>query len=301
MSRRFSDYDFHLRFSISGFEFMNRLTRLLNSAYQVFRLAFHEFILDDGINLAAGLSFFAILSLIPLVLIVISFLGHLLGKSDLMFEQITVWVQNTLPAVQPEFIFFLRSLVDKKLTSGWIGIGFLFFVASLLFTNIEHILDKILKSSRKRNFWHSRVLSIGLILVTGVFLFVPYFLKAVADRLPVVDPSLEFFGVFQGNALYFFVHGLVFTLMLRFVPNESMRLRHILQGGLWFALFTVVARNIFRWYMGLALERYSFIYGSLTVLVLLILWIYYLSLLFVFCGELVSALQKLFPPEAPSE
>lgn len=280
---------------------MNFIYNFLNRVYQVLRLALREFILDDGINLAAGLSFFAILSLIPLVLIVISLLGHFLGKSDLLFEQISVWVLNTLPSVQPEFIEFLRSLVDKKLTSGWIGIAFLFFVASLLFTNIEHILDKILKSSRKRNFWHSRALSIGLILVTGLFFFVPYFLKMLMDQLPTNEPVIEFFGVFQGNLIYFIVHGLVFILLLRFVPNESMRMRNIFQGGLLFAVLIVAARNFFRWYMGVALDRYHFIYGSLTVLVLLILWIYYLSVLFVFCGEVVSALQKLFPQEAPSE
>jgi membrane protein len=280
---------------------MQGLRQAAVRVYQVFRLALHEFHVDDGINLAAGLSFFAILSTIPLILIVISVLGHVLGRSDWLFEQISVWVLHTLPEVQPDFIEFLRSLVDKKMTSGWIGMAFLFFVASLLFTNMEHILDKILKSSRKRNFWHSRVLSIGLILVTALFFFVPALLNMLTNLLPSHLQVLAFVRIFQGNATYFIAHGLVFLLLLRFVPNELMRMRNISAGAFLFAILTILARNIFRWYMGLALERYHFIYGSLTVLVLLVLWIYYLSVLFVFCGEVVSALQKLFPQEVPSE
>ncbi len=260
-----------------------------------------EFYRDDGFNLAAGLSFFAIVSVIPITLIVISIVGHYIGQSDQLFAEISAWVLATLPQVQPDFIDFLRQLVNRKLASGWVGIIFLFFVASFLFANIEHLLDKVLKSERKRNFWHSAILSIASIGITAVVLFALVFLKVLTQYFERHGAVMSEYALIQGSASYFIAHFLVFLLLLRFAPNELMRGRNIVVGGLVFGLLTVLASHLFRWYMGIALERYHFIYGSLTVLVLLVVWIYYLSVIFVFCGELVNALQKLFPQAAPAE
>jgi membrane protein len=267
----------------------------LKATFRVIRYAVLEFYRDDGFNLAAGLSFFAILSTIPLALIVISVLGHMLGQQDELFTQISHWIEITLPQVQPEFINFLRQLVDKKVTSGWIGLAFLFFVASLLFSNIEHILDKVFKNSRTRNFWHSRAFSILLLILTAFLFFVPSLLTLLAGYLPATGWMVNLSSLITQDLFYFAAHGVVFFLLLEFVPNLSMPRMKIIVGALVFALCTALAREIFRWYMGLALERYTFVYGSLTLLVVLILWIYYLSLLFVFCAEIVSVLQGLYP------
>lgn len=272
-----------------------------SNAYTVLKTAAVEFYADDGFNLAAGLAFFAMLAAIPMVMILVSILGHFLGQSEQLFGEISGWVQSTVPVVEPDFIEFLRTLVDKKLTSGWIGILFLFFVASFLFANIEHLLDKILKSSRKRNFWHSRILSIGFIFLTCFVLFALLSLKVVNPFLIQYGIPVERFALIQGNFTYFLAHFTFFVLLLRLAPNELMRIRHIVLSGLVFGGLTVVASMFFRWYIQIALERYHFIYGSLTVLVLMVLWIYYVSIIFVFSAELVNSLQKNYPPELPSE
>lgn len=263
--------------------------------YRILRYAVLNFYKDDGFNLAAGLSFFAILSMIPLAMIVISVLGHMLGQQDQLFNQISHWVEQTLPAVQPEFLNFLRQLVDKKVTSGWLGLAFLFFVASLLFTNIEHILDKVFKNSRARNFWHSRAFSILLLILATFLFFVPNLLTVIAEHLPAGGWIVRISGFITGDITYLIAHGVIFFLLLEFVPNIWMPRSKIILGAVVFAVSTAVARWIFRWYMGRAMERYTFIYGSLSLLVVLIVWLYYLSTLFVFCAEIVSVLQGLYP------
>lgn len=279
---------------------MDWIKHKTKEVYRVFRHTFLKFYTDDGFNLAAGLSFFAILSIIPLALIVVSVLGHFLGQEDELFQQVTGWIHSTVPQVQPEFISFLRQLVDKKVSSGWIGVGFLFFVASFIFTNIEHILDRIFKASRTRNFLHSRAFSILLIIMTSFLLFVPSQLHLLAQYLPTQEWLLEITNLITADFIYLFSHGLVFFLLLEFIPNQSMPKRKVFYGAVLFSVCTVIARQIFHWYMGRALERYHFIYGSLSVLVVLILWIYYLSLLFIFCAEFVSVLQGLYPKSPKS-
>lgn len=271
------------------------LTRGVKKIYRIVRFSALEFYKDDGFNLAAGLAFFAILSTIPMVLIVISVLGHTIGQEEELFQTITRWLQSTLPQVQPEFLAFIRGLVDKKVTSGWLGMFFLFFVASLLFSNIEHILDRVFKTSKLRNFWHSRAFSILLLFMTAFLFFVPRLLNLLTSRLPAEGFFIHLSQLFSGDLVYFFTHALVFFLLLKIVPNQSMPTKKILVGALIFAISTVLARQIFRWYLEITLERYHLVYGSLSILVVLIVWIYYLALLFIFCAEVVSVLQGLYP------
>lgn len=267
----------------------------IKSVYKIFRFTWWEFYKDDGFNLAAGLAFFAMLSMIPMAFIVISLLGHFLGNQEELFQTVSRWIYSTLPQVQPEFLEFVRQLVDKKVTTGWIGLGFLFFVASLLFSNIEHMLDKVFKTSKTRNFWHSRAFSILLLFMTALLFFLPSQFNLLVSHLPAQGFWIKLGAFFSGDLMYLVTHAVIFFLLLEFVPNQFMPKRKILVGAGLFAVFTLLARIIFRWYMGHALERYSFIYGSLSFLVVLIIWIYYLALLFIFCAEFVSVLQGLYP------
>lgn len=264
----------------------------LSPPYQFLREVIVKFIADDGINLAAGLSFFAILSTIPLALVLISVLGHLLGHQEQIFEQIAYWIQSSIPEVKPEFLSFLRQLVDKKVSTGWLGIGSMFLVASLIFSNIEHLLNKIFDTVKRRNYWHSKVFSVFLIIVTALLFFVPSQLDWLLAHFPKEGYFLKVMEIFSRDFTDFFAHGLLFFLLLNFVPKQSMPKKQIAIGGIVFAALTVLARQIFRLYMGHALARYHFIYGSLSLLVVLILWIYYLSILFVLCSEVVSVLQR---------
>lgn len=265
---------------------------ILNPPYYFLRDVIKKFLEDDGINLAAGLSFFAILSTIPLALVLISVLGHFLGHQDQIFAQIANWVQSSIPEVKPEFLQFLRQLVDKKVSTGWLGIGSMFLVASLIFSNIEHLLNKVFATVRRRNYWHSKLFSIFLIIVTALLFFIPSQLEWILRKLPQEGWFLKLVQVFSGDFADFFAHGLVFFLILNFVPKQSMPKKKIAIGAVVFAVLTVLVRQLFRLYMGHALARYHYIYGSLSVLVVLILWIYYLSILFVFCSEVVSVLQR---------
>ena len=84
---------------------------------------------------------------------------------------------------------------------------------------------------------------------------------------------------------------LAYVITVVVVPNQKVYVRYAFVGGVIFSLGLAAARFAFRWYLVTAIERYNLIYGSLTAVVLMIMWIYYLSLVFLFSAELVAALQ----------
>ncbi|MFO1518947.1 MAG: YihY/virulence factor BrkB family protein [bacterium] len=271
------------------------------TAFEIARETVRAFREDDVLTLAAALSFYAILSLIPLSMILVSLLGHFLGQSEEVLGRIIAFITEVIPNLSPPFLHSLSAIISRKVTSGWIGTAFLFLVASVLFTNLEKILDKIFGSLRSRNFFHSRLLSVAFIFLTAVLLFIPAVIKNIGAALPFSDLSLAWAPYFTGNFFFFLVGWLSFVLVVAVVPNHEVRFKYNVLGGLLFALLLTIAKYVFRWYTGFSLARFNLVYGSLTALVLIILWIFYLINLLLLCAELVGVLQRRATEEALPE
>ncbi|MBI4126723.1 MAG: YihY/virulence factor BrkB family protein, partial [Deltaproteobacteria bacterium] len=62
-------------------------------------------------------------------------------------------------------------------------------------------------------------------------------------------------------------------------------------GGVIFAGGIALAKFLFRWYMVVAFTRYNIIYGSLTAVVLFVVWIYYVSVILLMATEAAAVLQ----------
>jgi YihY family inner membrane protein len=246
---------------------------------------------DDGMTLAAALSFYSILSLIPLSMIVVSILGHIIGQSDEALGRIMEAMTEVIPTLSPRFLHEISNIINRKVTSGWIGIVVLFFVASVLFTNLEKTLDKIFKALRSRNFFHSRLLSIAFIFVTALLLFVPAVLKTVDLALNHYHIPITLGFLIRGDLFFMLVSWFGFVLVVSVVPNHEVRFKYNLIGGGVFAILLMLAKYLFRWYTAFSLPRLNLVYGALTSLVLIILWIFYFITLLLLCAELVGILQ----------
>lgn len=246
---------------------------------------------DDGFTLAAALSYYAILSLIPLTMIVVSVFGHFVGDSESTLRSIINLVSETIPYLSPAFLKNLSSLIQRKVTGGWLGAGVLFLVASVLFSNLEKVLDKIFESTRKRNFFHSKLLSVFFIFLIALLFFVPTMLRNLDHLFFLLKVPLAMESAMQGSLFFFLVAWSSFVIVLAIVPKHQVEPRLNCLGATVFALLLLAARFIFRWYAAFSLDRLHLVYGSLTAVILIILWIFYLMNLFIFCAELVGVLQ----------
>lgn len=256
-----------------------------------------NFLSDDGPTLAAALSFYAILSLIPLMMIVVSILGHFLGQSEAAMNSIIRLISEGVPQLTPSFLKNFSSLIQRKMTGGWAGVVVLFFVASLLFSNLEKVLDKIFQSAHKRNFFHSKLLSVLFIFMISVLLFVPSILKNIDFLFFFFKIPVEIEKITQENTFFFLLGWASFVMVLAMVPKKQVNIKLNCLGGLCFGALLIGVKLIFRWYTAFSLERFHLVYGSLTALILVFLWIFYLMNLFIFSAEFVGVLQRYYHPE----
>jgi len=254
------------------------------------------FIKNDAFNYAASISFCALLAIIPLSMIMVSAAGYVLGASDHMFDQVVRGMNDLLPWGRDIFVANLESIMGKKSHLGIVGVGFLIFIASVLVSSVEAAFDKIFRTERSRNFFHSRLLGVGMVFLVALLMSLP-------TAATILQISLDRFGMnipladYMTSKIYFVLVVFVAYLMgVVIIPNKKIYLRYAVVGGVIFSGGIALAKYIFQWYMTFSITRYNVIYGSLTAVILTVVWIYYLSLVLLFSAEIVSELQhrKLF-------
>ena len=85
---------------------------------------------------------------------------------------------------------------------------------------------------------------------------------------------------------------LIFLMVYRFVPNTKTYWRYVWPGALVAAVLFEVAKSLFVWYLD-NLAIYNQVYGSLTSVIVLLLWIYVSSLILILGAELSSEYGRL--------
>lgn len=262
----------------------------MKSIWGIFRNFFHH----DCLYLATHISFCALLSVIPLLLIVFSIVGFALGSSHDVYQQLVGGIAEFLPQAKDFLLRNLRELVGQRHFSGIFGIFLLIFFATLLFGAIERALDRVFEAEKRRNFFHSRLMAVLLIVVISLFFFLPTAADIFTRLLARFGFHFPLGDWLRGPAFFFLFAYVAFVLIVTVIPHHQIRLRYAALGGLFFSAGIIIAKQIFRWYMLRAFEQYNVIYGSVTAFVLLVLWIYYCSNILLFSSEIVALLQHRF-------
>src|SRR5262245_40636299 len=116
----------------------------------------NAYVRKDFTNKSASLSFFTIISIVPLVLVLVTLLGHLVPQDVLVRETVRL-VEQFFPLQNPVFLETIRSLFAKRRTFGWFGLFTLLFSSRLLYLNLEHFVNDLLRMDRRKNYFLRRL------------------------------------------------------------------------------------------------------------------------------------------------
>lgn len=260
-----------------------------------FRDVFLGYRRDDCLNFSAVISFYAIFSVLPIAMISVSLLATFLGSSaDLLLRFQTI-VDSLVPGASDDFIRIVNAMIERKQRFSFISAGILVLIASFLFTALERALDRVFRTVKSRNFFHSRIVAVGFIFVFILLFAVPGFLRLARELLAAVPGFQEVIPhIMSGDTFFFFVAFAAFLLSVTLIPNHKVYLRYAFFGGVAFTALTGIARILFKMYIVASWSRYNLIYGSLTLLIVLTVWIYYLSNIYLLCAQIVARLQERF-------
>lgn len=280
--------------------------RLLGGFRQLGRLSLEvarKYVEDAGPLLAAAISFFTLLSVIPLVLLGIWALGQFLSSAQ-AFRHVVDYLEAYLPGSGDIVEPYLRALVKGRHTLGWVAIGGLTWSASQGFVILELAMNLALRVRARRSFVVSRLLGLGMILLAGgslgLSLLITSTLTAIrAYSLPLIGwqpgqiPAVwTVTGVLVSTGLAI----LSFTVIYRVMPNTRVPWRPALIAGAIAGLAWEIAKRAFAWYLPLATATaIKQVYGSVAGVIGLVVWIYYSAVILVLGAELLSVLQNVHP------
>ena len=271
------------------------------------RTAFQRFREDGCLHLAASISYFMLLSLIPMLALFVSVLALLVRSSDNLTDRVFLALQTYLPVVPPAFVRQVDDLVRHAGALGWVAGGFLLVSTEMVFGSIQNALNRVFRSP-KRLFLRSKALSLLLILGAGAALVFSLLVAALtrgpatmAGPAGLVDVSALVTRSFALRvALPVGLLAAMFTTALKTIPNKRVHLRAAAVGGVFCAALFEVAKHLFTWYVG-SVSQYNVIYGSLGTLIIGLIWIHYSASLFLYSAELAALLDHALDTKTPGE
>lgn len=264
------------------------------------------FIRDDGLVMAAAISFYSILSLIPFLLLLLSVAGFLLQhlgqdavSQQQLYAQIEGYVRAVVPFLGDDLLERLRELTARRGAYGITGLVFIMVTAGLVFRSLELAYARIFDTPRRRSLMKSQLLFIVFLMALGLLLLGVHYLGVLSSsfysaRNSNFAQNLDFFlarHVLMRVLITVVVSSGVFVVLLKYFSREKVSLRHAAAGGLLFSAMWMLAVRLF----GLYLEhvaRFSLIYGSLATLAVMVVWIFYSACILLLCTEFCSVLRK---------
>ncbi len=252
--------------------------------------------IDDNVLLyAASIAFYAIFSL-PAVLILIVFIGSVFYGEKAMqgqlYDQIAMHVGPNI-ALQIENILKNVKISDADTIAKTIGIATLLFSATTVFVNIQLALNEIwgVRAKPKKGWLKlivDRLFSFAVVASLGVILLASLLVDTI---LTVSESFLErFFSDYTVYLLqlasFILLIGLlttVFTTVFKVLPDAKIQWRDVWVGALVTTILFVLGKGLIGLY--LRSSSWSLTYGAAGSLVLLLIWIYYSSVIFLVGAE----------------
>lgn len=273
--------------------------------FRMLKKSLDHFVEDDGMRMSAALSFYSAFSLAPLLLIAVSIAGAFLGDEAVrgaLDGELRREMGPSAALVVQEMVAHARKPSENLLMSA-AGLIMLLVGAAAVFGQLQAALDTIWKVATKpvnglRGFMRTYLLSFSMILVTGFLLLVSMLLTTALQALHQhiwETAGLPAAVMAAGGAiLSFVVTAVLFAAIFKILPNSPVQWSHVRAGALFTAALFMVGKMAIAWYLGR--EAMASGYGSAGSFIVVLLWLYYSSIILLYGAEFTKVHARLQQP-----
>ncbi len=254
---------------------------------------FRNWNLHGASTQSAALAFYTIFSLAPILVVVIALAGALFG-ADAVRGQIYREFQGVMG---PDTAAFVQGVLQSAVKHGSglaavLGTATLVFGASAVFVQLQESLNIIWAVAPRpgaalTSLLKKRLLSFALVLGLGFLLVVSLVLSAALTAFgDLVESHFQLppnLLTFANGFVSFLLVMILFAMIYRILPDVQLSWREVLTGGGVTALLFIAGKALIGLYLGHTSVASS--YGAAGSLVVVLLWVYYSSLVFLFGAE----------------
>lgn len=265
-----------------------------NRLWSTLKQAFSAWSAHEAPRFGAALSFYSVVSLAPLVILVIAIASLVIGHSaarDHIISEVRILIgPNGAEAVQT-VIEHSKEPASTGLASV-IGVITLLFGASGVFAELQTALNRIwnvpptsesniVSLIKAHSFAFGMVLAVGFLLL--VSLVVSAALAALGKFTSEILPLPEFVMTTMNFIVSFAGVSLLFALLFKYVPDAKIRWQDVWEGAIATALLFTIGKSLIGIYLGRAAVGSA--YGAAGSLIVVVLWVYYSAMIFLFGAE----------------
>jgi membrane protein len=256
---------------------------------------------NQGLLLAGAVAYYALLSILPLLILIVIVLSHVVEQA-LLLETLERYLGWVVPGQSEPIIGELAGFLEHREVLGWVLLGTLLFFSSLAFTVLENAMSIIFfhrVAVRRRHFLVSAIMPYCYILFLGVGLLAVTLVAAGLEAIG--DDRINLLGLYWSldplsrAALYLLgVAGEIFvvTSIYLVMPVGRLSLRHALIGGATAALLWELTRHLLVWYFA-RLSQVNLVYGSLTTAIVVLLSLEILAGLLLLGAQVISEYERV--------
>jgi membrane protein len=266
----------------------------MKSSVQLVKQTLKDFAEDKALRLSAALAYYSIFSLAPLLIIVISVTGAVFGD-----EAVQGHIATELKGIiGPSGAETVQSMVESARKPGenvfmsLVGLGTLLLGASGVFGQLKDALNTVWEISAKPGrgllgFLNDRFLSFSMVLGIAFLLLISLVISAALQGLGGYLESILPLPAFVWTAIHFVsslaVITLLFAMMFKVLPDATVAWRDVWIGAACTAILFTVGKFLLGMYLGR--ESTASAYGAAGSVVIVLLWIYYSSVILLLGAE----------------
>jgi membrane protein len=254
-----------------------------------------DFFRDGGMMLAASISYFSMMAVLPFCLFLIAIFTYFLGHDEAFFNFFTAKLLNFFPKAAQQIARELRDALSYR------GIGTFTFIAYglmsyQLYSSLESAINVVFKVKDKRSFISHLLISLFLITLLIIFFLLSF---GASSTISVLNTFKNDIPGLQIHAITSFIIKYIVPFILAFVtistlyiilPKRKIRWRNALAGALFAAVFHEGAKHIFTFYV-VKVVKLGTVYGPLSAFIIFLLWGFYSSCIFLIGAETVHNLE----------
>lgn len=271
----------------------------LTGIRSVIKSAFDGFSSDKILKLSGSLAYSTIFSFGPLLVVMISLCGLFFAREAIegqVYQQLSGFVGSDT-AKQLQDLIKNASLSGKSTTAAIIGGITLLIGATAIFSEIQDSINQIwgIKPKPKKGwlqFIKNRFLSFSIIIGLGFLLLVSLgvntVLDAFSEKLQNIFPEVAVIIFYILNLVVtLLITSLIFGVIFKVLPDADIKWRDVRAGAITTAVLFMLGKAAISFYI--SKSNVGSTYGAAGSLVILLLWVYYSSIILYFGAEFTKA------------
>ncbi len=273
-----------------------RVKAIITQIILIMRAAITSFGREGGARGAAGMAYYTLFSFFPLLIVLVTIVSYFVDSAEAS-ARVAQLVISVIPVSQNFVEVNIQRILIVRNSVGLLSLIVFIWSGSNAFSMMVHHIISAWPEAERRPFFQKRLFGLAMVVFLIVVLFFLMLSSTVLntllkyrDAIPGIDLLFtSWLWHFGARVLYWAVPFMFFYSLYRTIPRGRVPIKAAGYSALGITIIWRVASMGFQWYLASGFARYEVIFGSLSAVVAILLWIYISSLILFFGAHVCAA------------